>query len=522
VWILAGVLAGALVLSALPDPHVGAAEVTRTLTIAVPSVGTLDPIMTNSDYDYAVLSQIFDSLVRTGKDGHPIPDLALSWQNPNDTTWEFRLRRGVTWHDGNAVFPRGQTREVTAEDVKYTYERIRNPATKSPFAGALQSIKEITAVTPYLLRITTAYPDPFLLDVIRLAGIAIIPREAVEKLGPQGFARNPVGSGPFKFQEFVPDDHVTLVRNDRYFIEPNLARVVFRIIPDSAVAVFSLEAGNIDIALLIPPDDVARLRRNPHVVLYPSPLAYYRGLGFNLKQPPFDDIRVRRAISMAIDIDAAVRNVFGDNAIRAYGQVPPTILGHDPTLKDLWKYDPSAAQRLLAEAGWSPGPDGVLQKGGQRLVADIKTLNETGRVRIVTIVATDLKKLGIDARVVPQETGTWVADLQRGNTGLFMDFAYSGATGLYALFHSKNIGTSNTHFYSNPEVDRLLDEGSRTIDPRRREPIWKRAQRQVMQDVVVIPLYFERSHSATKSTVKGYIPQRWNLNLVSVESNVSF
>jgi len=164
----------------------------------------------------------------------------------------------------------------------------------------------------------------------------------------------------------------------------------------------------------------------------------------------------------------------------------------------------------------------VLQKGGQRLVADIKTLNETGRVRIVTIVATDLKKLGIDARVVPQETGTWVADLQRGNTGLFMDFAYSGATGLYALFHSKNIGTSNTHFYSNPEVDRLLDEGSRTIDPRRREPIWKRAQRQVMQDVVVIPLYFERSHSATKSTVKGYIPQRWNLNLVSVESNVSF
>jgi peptide/nickel transport system substrate-binding protein len=153
-------------------------------------------------------------------------------------------------------------------------------------------------------------------------------------------------------------------------------------------------------------------------------------------------------------------------------------------------------------------------------VVDIKTLNESGRVKVVTIVATYLRQVGIDARVVPQETGTWISDLNRGNTGLFMDFAFSGATGLFALFHSSNIGNSNTHFNSSPEVDKLLEEGSRIIDARKREPIWKRAQRLVMQDVIVIPLYFERSHSASKRSLQGFIPQRWNLNLVSEESNV--
>lgn len=491
-----------------------------TLRVGIPSIKILDPLMTNSDYDYAVLSQIFNSLVRTGRDGHPIPDLAASWSNPDDNTWVFRIRRGVRWHDGNEVFPAGQGREVTAEDVKYTYERVMNPATKSPFASALGSIKEITVENPYLLRITTKSPDPFLLDTIRLAGIAIVPKEAYDRLGPAGVGRHPVGSGPFKFVRFAPDDHLVAARNDAYWKRSYLDAVHFRIIPDASAAVFSIEVGNIDVSLLTPPEEYPRLKQNARLVLYPSPLAYYRGLGFNLRRPPFDDVGVRRAIAMAVDMDAAVRNVFGEVAIRAHGQVPPTIVGHDPTLRDLWRFDQAGARRLLAEAGFAPGPDGILQKDGQRLVVDIKTLNESGRVKVITIVATYLRQVGVDARVVPQEVGTWVSDLQRGNTGLFMDFAYSGATGLVALFHSSNVGTSNTHFYANPEVDRLLNEGSRTIDARKREPIWKRAQRLVMQEVVVIPLYFERSHSASKRSVQGFIPQRWNLNLVSEESNV--
>ena len=135
-------------------------------------------------------------------------------------------------------------------------------------------------------------------------------------------------------------------------------------------------------------------------------------------------------------------------------------------------------------------------------------------------MVTQMRELGIDASLAIQEVGTWSADLQNGNSGLFMDFAYSGATGLHAMFHSDNIGASNAHFYSNPEADELLSRGSVTVDPKEREAIWKEAQRLIMEDVVVIPLYFEFGYTAADARVNDFIPQQWNLNLVSEENNV--
>lgn len=500
---------------------VALAKTDGTLRVAVKSIGNLDPHLTQSDFDFAVLSQVYNTLVRIGKNGLPIPDLATKWENPDDTTWLFHLRQGVLWHDGNQVFPAGKGREVTAADVKYSFDRVLDPDTKSPFAGALQSIKKVEVVDPYTVKLTTAAPDPFLLDAIRLAGIAIVPKEAVQKLGAAGFARTPIGSGPFKFVEFVPDDHVKLVRNDKYWKKPNLKEVVFRIVPDGSVAVLSLETGDVDVALDIPTTEVARLSANKKILLYRSQLGYYRGIGFNVKKAPFDDVNVRKAISMAVDLDGAVANVFGKLAIRAYGQVGPGLLGYDLSLKNLWKHDPAGAKKLLAQAGWTPGPDGILTKNGQKLRVELKTLNEPGRVKVVTIMATQLKQIGIDAQVVTQETGTWVNDLVSGNTSMFMDFAFSGPTGLHALFHSSTIGASNTHFYVNPKADALLDQGSKTLDTKKREKVWKEAQRLIMTDFPVIPLYFEFGYSATSSRVKGFMPQRWTLNLVGAETNVS-
>ena len=514
-WLVAAAILVAAAAALAAEPRPGG-----TLRIADMSVTTLDPIMTANDPDYAVISQIFNSLVRTGKDGQPIPDLAVSWENPDDRTWVFHLRKGVTWHDGNRIFPEGKSREVTAEDVRYTYELIMKPETKSPFAGALASIASIEVPDRYTLVIKTKDPDPFLLDAIRLAGIGIVPKEAYEKLGPANFARSPIGSGPFEFVEWVPDDHVTLRRNEDYWKKPYLDGVEFRIIPDLTVAVLALEAGDVDAVLSVPPEDVGRLKRDSRFKVYRSPIGYYRGLGFNVKRAPFDDVRVRKALAMAVDIDAAVANVFGDNAMRAYGQVGPTLVGYDPTLKELWPYDPQGAAKLLEQAGWRRGTDGFWVKDGKRLEVEVKTLNEPGRVRVVTILVTEWRKFGVDARINVQETATWVSDLQQGNTGVFTDFAYSGPTGLHALFHSANIGVSNVHFYANPKVDQLLDQGSRIIDPKKREVVWKQAQRLIMEDVPVIPLYFEFGHSATSAAVQGFIPQRWNLNLVSEESNV--
>ena len=490
------------------------------LSIAIKNVGTLDPHLTSSDFDFAVLSQIFDTLVATGKDSLPIPDLARSWENPDDVTWVFHLREGVYWHDDNAVFPKGKSRQVVAADVKYSLERVLDPETKSPYAGALKNITSIDVIDDFTIKLVTESADPFLLDAIRLAGVAIIPKEAVDKLGPARFAREPIGSGPFQLVKFIPDDQVVLRRNENYWKKPLLSGVTFKIIPDDIVTVMALEAGDVHVSLSVPPSEVDRLRGDQRIRLYRSSKGWYRGLGFNVKTPPFDELNVRKALAMATDLESAVSNVFGENAIRAYGQVGPGLLGYDPSLKELWPYDPDGALALLKEAGFTSGPDGLLQRDGQKLTVEIKTMNEPARVKMVTIMVTQLRKLGIDAKLAIQEVGTWVADLQNGNTGLFMDFAYSGPTGLHAMFHSDNAGTSNAHFYGNPEVDALLSQGSVTIDPKEREAIWKKAQQKIMEDVVVIPLYFEFGYTAADAKVNDFIPQEWNLNLVSEENNV--
>ena len=491
-----------------------------TLNIAIKNVGTLDPHLTSSDFDFAVLSQIFDTLVATGKDSSPIPRLATSWENLDDTTWVFHLRQGVYWHDGNAVFPKGKSREVVAEDVKYSLERVLDPETKSPSAGALKNITSIEIIDDFTIKLVTESADPFLLDAIRLAGIAIVPKEAVEKLGAARFAREPVGSGPFKLVKFIPDDQVTLQRNEDYWKKPLLGGVTFKIIPDDIVTVMALEAGDVHVSMSVPPSEVDRLREDQRIRLYRSAQGWYRGLGFNVQAKPFDELKVRKALAMATDLDSAVSNVFGENAIRAYGQVGPGLIGYDPSLAELWPYDPDGALALLEEAGFTHGSDGLLQRDGEKLSVEIKTMNEPARVKMVTIMVTQLRKLGIDAKLAIQEVGTWVADLQSGNTGLFMDFAYSGPTGLHAMFHSENAGASNAHFYGDPQVDALLSKGSTTIDTKDREAIWKKAQRQIMEDVVIIPLYFEFGYTAADAKVNDFIPQEWNLNLVSEENNV--
>ena len=130
-----------------------------TLMIAVKSVGTLDPHLSASDFDFAVLSQIFDTLVATGKDSQPIPRLATRWENPDDLTWVFHLREGVYWHDGNAVFAKGQSRQVVADDVKYSLERVLDPETKSPYLGALSNIDRIEVIDDLTVKIVTKSPD---------------------------------------------------------------------------------------------------------------------------------------------------------------------------------------------------------------------------------------------------------------------------------------------------------------------------------------------------------------------------
>lgn len=491
-----------------------------TLTLPFASLQQLDPYKSAGSDEIDAFAQLFDSLVIPNpEDYSPMPHLAESWEAIDDRTWVFTLREGAMFHDGNEVFPEGEGREVVADDVVYSIERFLEVST----AFTLGDIESVTALDRYRVEIVTAEPDPFLLsDPNRLARVMIVPREAIEQLGEEEFARSPIGSGPFELVSFTPDEELVLQRNEDYWITPNLDGVEFVFLPDPTVQTIALESGEVDaVGYVFNIDSVTQLSGNDDLSLYEG-AGSYRGLGFNVTTPPFDELAVRDAISKAIDIDAAVAAVVEPYGQRAYGQVPPWFeFDEDPLLPGLWSYDPEGALAQLAGAGFTDTDgDGVLDRDGEPLSFDIKTIPGS-QMRVLTILATQLQELGIDANLLQQDVAVWADDLQTGNdTGVFFDYSYASITGLYALFHGDNIGISNTHRYANPEVDALLDEASSTLDFETRNELWLEAQRLIMADRAGIPLYFENGFSVARNEVSDFRAGFVGLRLVSLDHNV--
>lgn len=509
-----------LALAMLATVSVAAAQ-RGVLRVSYTSIQQLDPYKTAANDEINAASLVFDPLfVLSDEDFQPVPHLAESWEAADDTTWLLHIRQGVTFQDGNAVFAEGEGRELTADDVVYSVQRFLDVST----AFTIGDVTSVEALDRYTVRIQTAAPDPFLLtDVNRLARVVIVPREAVEQLGEEGFARNPIGSGPFKLTSFTPDRSLTFVANDDYWLPVGLDGVEMVFIPDPTVQTIAVEAGEVHVVpYLFNIDSVQQLQDVPGISLYGRG-GSYRGLGFNVTTPPFDEFAVRDAIAKAIDIDAAVAAVVAPFGERAYGQVPPWAgFRADPELAGLWGYDPEAALAILAEAGFSDSNgDGVLDRDGQPLSFQLKTIPGS-QVRVLTILVTQLQALGIDAQLLQQDVAVWAEDLQTGNdTGLFFDYSFAGTTGLYSLFHGSNGGRTNTHFYVNAEVDALLDEASRTVDFDTRDRLWLEAQRLIMADRAGIPLYFENGYSVVSDSVNGWVVPWGGMHLVTLQNTVT-
>lgn len=510
---------GVLLLAGLLGASGVAQQQGGVLRIRAMDLQNIDPMqLLGRNDDIHVASQVFDQLVILSRDDFsPQPSLAKSWELVDELTWRFYLREGVMFHDGNEVFPEGESREVVADDVVFSIDRAKEMA-----AGInLVNVVSARAVDRYTLEVKTDVPQPLLLDVHRLSSVMILPRESVDILG-DAIKTRPVGSGPFKIQSFVPGERAVVTRNEDYWLPVNLDRVDFIVIPDPIAAVIALEAGEVDVIPYGPADE------GPRLVDMGFELARrggsFRGIGFNVTTPPFDDWRVRQGLSWAVDVDTAWQAVipegFGE---RAYGQVPPWVpFGYDPEgLRPMDGYDPDEALRLLASAGWKDyNNDGrITNEAGQRLVVELKTI-PGAQVRVLTILVTQLQQMGIDARILQQDVSVWVDDLLGGNTGAFFDFSYAGSTGLYSLFHSSAIGSSNTHFYANPAVDYFLERASKTMDYDQRSSLWKLAQTVVVADRVIIPLYFEWTTTYVSPRVRDWVSPWGGLNLVSVENNV--
>ena len=518
------IIVAMLVIGILVSPIIGFSDDSKkggVLTIRGTDLQNIDPMqLLGRNDDVYIANQVFDSLVFPsaieGKELEPAPLLAKSWDRPDDRTWIFHIREGVTFQDGNEVFPEGEGRELVADDVVYSINRAIDMAENL----MLGSIVNVEAVDKYTVKVETDEPQPFLLHSHYLDGVQIVPREAVEQLGDR-ITTHPVGSGPFEIESFTPGEEAVLKRNEDYWLPVNLDGIRYIVIPDSTSGVLALESGRVDLNVMVPTDEAPRLIEEGFTV---KTRAYsYRGIGFNVTTPPFDDWRVREAISMALDVDTAWKAVIpSELGVRAYGQVPPVFsMGYDPEgLKPLDEFNPEEAKKLLADAGWKDSDgDGVLDKDGKPLSFDVKTFGGA-QVRVLTILVTQLKEMGIDANILQQDISVWADDLINGNSGAFFDFSYAGLTGLKSMFHGDNIKASNTHYYDNPAVNYLLDRASRTMNFEDRSSFWKRAQRIVVEDRAIIPMFFEGTPSVASPNVKDWIAPGWGMQIVTPENNV--
>lgn len=469
----------------------------------------LDPNLSGLRPAQIVFFQIFDPLVvRDPKDNTIKPWLAASWTvSPDGKIYTFRLRPGVRFHDGTPF---------DAAAVKFNFDRTHNPALGARCGGcAVGFYDSADVMNPTTVRIHLKSPWAPFLDAASLFYRMVSPA-GVRKVGDQDFGRNPVGTGPFRFVEWAPNDHVTLERNPGYNWAPSLFthqgpayldRVTFRIIPEPSTRVGALQSGELQVTTAVSPQDFQRLahdsRFRPIVGLAPgSPYNW----AINVTKAPTDDLAVRQAMEWGINRDLIARVVYGSfqsyGAYRpAYTLLSPVTWGYDKG-SEIYHYDPTKAKELLDAAGWKAGPDGVRTKGGQRLVIVFNAW-EHG---IPELVQSELRSIGMDVKIGIYDALTVNENQRKGQSNLSpLPGARTDPDVLSAFLHSRNVGGGgfNFSFTKDPALDRLFDEGATEVNIAKRKLIYAEAARYAMDKAYMLPITTRDNVSLESAKVQG-------------------
>jgi peptide/nickel transport system substrate-binding protein len=466
-----------------------AAAHTVTVAIGADPV-TFDIHRTNDQPTSQVARQIYDTLVVQTEDLELAPGLAESWQQTDDVTWVFNLRKGVKWHNGDAF---------TAHDVVWTYDRSINlPSTTSYLLGGI--VTGIEALDDHTLQLTLDYPYAPLLNNLAHSALGIMNEAAVTAAGDDYGTAVVVGTGPFKFESWTTADRLTLSRNDSWWggdVKP--ASVVFRPIPDNTVRSIELETGGVDIAYTLAPSDARRVKETPFAHIVPVETLSTAYIGFNFQKAPFDNQLVRQAINHAIDVDLIAETIYTGQAVRANSPISNRVFGANTGLEP-YAYDQERAKELLAEAGFPAGFSTTLW-----------TNENPQRMQIAEIVQAELANIGVQVDVEVVEWGTYLADTAAGLHDMFIlgwvTVTGDADYGLYALFHSSQFGDpGNRTFYASDRVDELLDAGRRATDPAEREAIYFEAQEIIRDEAPWLFLIVTTEEHGVRNDITGFVP----------------
>lgn len=455
----------------------------------------LDPLKEQTGPQMSVWMLLYDGLTRRTDDGRIEPGLATSWRALSDTVWEFKLRTGVTFHNGEPF---------TADAVKFTLERILDKSRASQALSRLPQITQVEVVDPFTLRIHTKSPSPTLPSGMGWA--FIVPPKYTQEKGDANAAQNPVGTGPFKFVRWRQAEFIELAKHVDYFGQkPKIDRLTIRQIPDDSTRMASLLSGETHIAVQIPPDLVKTVKSNPGAQVMSVGALMGVVLGLDTVRGPLANKKVRQAINYGIDKDSLVRDLLADQGQPLQGQVlTPGAFGFNSQLK-AYPYDPERARRLLKEAGVPVGQKLTLHTPVGRYIADRE---------LAIAVAGQLEKIGLNVEVVPKEWGVYIKELRADQLGpMFLIGWYNYGDASFALSHFTSRSTFGV-YQKNAQFDELVQQGQAQIDSDARAQSYKRATELMYEEAPAAFLLQLPAIYGVSKRVTGFKPrpdERWNL-----------
>jgi peptide/nickel transport system substrate-binding protein len=480
---------------------------------------TFDPHVSSSWEAPTVGKLVFDTLVYHAADDKVWPGLAIDWEVSDDgLLYTFYLRDDVTFHDGTPF---------TAEAVRYSFDRVVDPATKSEAAASyIEPYESTEIVDDYTVRIHLSAPLASFLDALGRAELSIVSPAAAEEWG-EDFVDHMVGTGPFMFKEWVRQSHLTLVRNPDYNWAPGcfdnqgpayLEEIVFQFLPEAVVRVGTLETGEVHLINDVPPTDYARLAADSAFATYTSvqpgvPMI----IAMNVTLAPTDDVRVRQALEYAVDKQAIVDTLFEGLYDVAHGPLAPSTLGYWAGAEEMYGYDPAKSESLLEEAGWvDTDGDGIRDKDGQPLTLEWPTHEWQRTNEVAEMVQAQLREIGVDVAV---NLGAWPASYEAWNNceHNLMDSGYEGRDPdvLSTMLLSSNVGQGYAvTCIKDDHIDELLMQGRASTDQEERLAIYAELQQIIMDEALFLPVRQFGMLAATRAEVKGFQFQPTGVSLL--------
>ncbi|WP_252504138.1 ABC transporter substrate-binding protein [Sporosarcina sp. Marseille-Q4943] len=480
---------------------------------------SLDPSRVTEGETFKVTVNLYETLLNFGEQDTSVqPGLAKEWNTDDGLTYTFKLQEGVKFHDGT---------DFNADAVVKNFERWANgDAEKFPYYNSMfggfkgdegHVIESVTADGDHTVIIKLKRPQAPFLKNIAMSMFAIASPTAFEK-GDDQFERNPVGTGPFKFVDWKPNESITIEKFDDYWQEglPKLNKVIFRSIPDNSARLNALIAGEIDLADGINPADGEKIEGNADLQLIERPSMNVGYLGLTVTRPPFDKKEVRQAMNYAINKETIIESFFEGRANIAKNPMPPSISGYNDDIEP-YEYNPEKAKELLAKAGY---PDGFEM---ELWAMPVPRPYMPDGAKVAEVIQSNLADIGVKAKIVSYEWPTYLDKASKGEADAFM-LGWTGDNGdadnfLYVLLDEDNIGSNNYTYFKNDAMHDLFIEAQTEVDEDKRIQLYRKAQEIIHEEAPWVPIAHSTPLLAAAKDLTGFVPHPTGSDLLS---NVEF